>query len=105
MRAVCAADDASDLAMAALTLCGLIIGIAGYSFFERIPLIYAYVNAAMILSGMGPIGELKTTGGKASRGLMPSFQASSLSSQRLSLSHWCFTACCIDFMSSQASKE
>jgi hypothetical protein len=68
MRAVCAADDASDLAMAALTLCGLIIGIAGYSFFERIPLIYAYVNAAMILSGMGPIGELKTTGGKVFAG-------------------------------------
>ena len=24
----------------------------------------AYVNAAMILSGMGPVGELKTTAGK-----------------------------------------
>ena len=24
----------------------------------------AYVNAAMILSGMGPLGELKSTGGK-----------------------------------------
>jgi hypothetical protein len=24
----------------------------------------AYVNAAMILSGMGPLGELKTTAGK-----------------------------------------
>jgi hypothetical protein len=24
----------------------------------------AFVNAAMILSGMGPLGELKTTGGK-----------------------------------------
>lgn len=52
----------------ALTLCGLIIGVAGYSFFEGMPLIDAYVNAAMILSGMGPIGELKTMGGKVFAG-------------------------------------
>jgi hypothetical protein len=28
----------------------------------------AYVNAAMILSGMGPLGELKTTAGKVFAG-------------------------------------
>jgi hypothetical protein len=47
-----------------LTLTGLSIGMAGYMVFEGMSLTDAYVNAAMILSGMGPIGELKTTGGK-----------------------------------------
>jgi hypothetical protein len=47
-----------------LTVAGLAIGIAGYAWFEGMSLVDAYVNAAMILSGMGPLGELKTTGGK-----------------------------------------
>ena len=47
-----------------LTLAGLTIGMAGYAYFERMSAIDAYVNAAMILSGMGPVGELKTTAGK-----------------------------------------
>jgi hypothetical protein len=47
-----------------LTIAGLAIGIAGYAGFEGMSLVDAYVNAAMILSGMGPLGELKTTGGK-----------------------------------------
>jgi hypothetical protein len=49
---------------AGLTLFGLSIGMAGYAFFEGMSLTDAYVNAAMILSGMGPLGELKSTGGK-----------------------------------------
>jgi hypothetical protein len=48
----------------ALTLVGLVIGIAGYANFEGMSLVDAYVNAAMILSGMGPVIELKTTAGK-----------------------------------------
>jgi hypothetical protein len=47
-----------------LTLAGLAIGMAGYAYFERMSVTDAYVNAAMILSGMGPVGELKTAGGK-----------------------------------------
>lgn len=47
-----------------LTLSGLAIGVSGYVFFEGMSLTDAYVNAAMILSGMGPMGELKTQGGK-----------------------------------------
>src|SRR5262249_56286635 len=43
---------------------GLAIGMAGYATFEGMPLADAYVNAAMILAGMGPMGELKTTAGK-----------------------------------------
>lgn len=48
----------------ALTFAGLVIGMAGYANFEGLSLADAYVNAAMILSGMGPMGELKTTAGK-----------------------------------------
>ncbi len=52
-----------------LTTVGLLIGIAGYAFFEGMSLADAFVNAAMILSGMGPMGELKTTAGKVFAGL------------------------------------
>ena len=48
----------------ALTSIGLIIGIVGYARFEGMSFVDTYVNAAMILSGMGPIGKLKTTAGK-----------------------------------------
>jgi hypothetical protein len=47
-----------------LTVAGLVIGMIGYAYFEGMSAIDAYVNAAMILSGMGPVGELKTAGGK-----------------------------------------
>ena len=53
---------------ALLTLGGLAVGIAGYAGFEGMSFVDAYVNAAMILSGMGPIGELKTTAGKVFAG-------------------------------------
>jgi hypothetical protein len=51
-----------------LTLVGLAIGILGYAEFEDMSFVDAYVNAAMILSGMGPIGELKSTAGKVFAG-------------------------------------
>ena len=51
-----------------LTIVGLAIGIAGYAAFEGMSFVDAYVNAAMILSGMGPLGELKTTAGKVFAG-------------------------------------
>jgi hypothetical protein len=38
-----------------LTCVGLAIGIAGYAAFEGMTFIDAFVNAAMILSGMGPL--------------------------------------------------
>jgi hypothetical protein len=47
-----------------LAVVGLVIGMAGYAEFEGMSFADAYVNAAMILSGMGPLGELKTTAGK-----------------------------------------
>ena len=43
---------------------GLLIGMVGYHGFEHLGWIDAFSNASMILSGMGPMGELKTDGGK-----------------------------------------
>lgn len=57
----------------AMTLVGLAIGMIGYSYFEGMSATDAYVNAAMILSGMGPLGELKTTGGKIFAGTFAIF--------------------------------
>ena len=42
----------------------LLCGMAGYHFLEKLSWLDSFVNASMILSGMGPLGELKTTGGK-----------------------------------------
>ena len=53
----------------ALVVVSLIIGIAGYAFFERLALVDAFLNAAMILSGMGPLHSPQTTAGKIFAGL------------------------------------
>lgn len=47
----------------------LVIGMAGYSGFEGMSLVDAFVNAAMILSGMGPVQALNTDGGKIFAGI------------------------------------
>ena len=47
----------------------LVIGILGYRHYEGMSWVDAYVNAAMILGGMGPVGELHTDGGKLFAGL------------------------------------
>lgn len=40
------------------------IGMFGYSHFEKMNWVDAYLNASMILSGMGPVETLHTEGGK-----------------------------------------
>lgn len=40
------------------------IGMVGYHYTESMSWIDAFVNAAMILSGMGPVSPLNTFGGK-----------------------------------------
>lgn len=40
------------------------IGTAGYHFFGRLPWIDSFLNAAMILTGMGPVDHLDTKAGK-----------------------------------------
>ena len=42
----------------------LLIGSLGYMYFEGMRAIDAFANAAMILSGMGPLNPLVTDGGK-----------------------------------------
>lgn len=47
-----------------LAAISLLIGIFGYRSFEAMSWLDAFVNAAMILGGMGPVGELHTQAGK-----------------------------------------
>jgi hypothetical protein len=51
---------------------------AGYRGIEGMSWPDAFVNAAMILSGMGPMGELKTTGGKIFAGCYALFSGLAL---------------------------
>jgi len=48
-------------------------GMLGYHYFERMPWIDAFANAAMILSGMGPLAPLATAGGKLFAGFYALF--------------------------------
>ena len=47
----------------------LSVGMLGYHWLENMRWIDAFANAAMILSGMGPLEPLKTDGGKLFAGL------------------------------------
>ena len=47
----------------------LAIGILGYRYLAELSWIDAFLNAAMILSGMGPVAELHTTAAKLFAGL------------------------------------
>ena len=55
----------------ALTLIGisLAIGMIGYHAFEGMAWIDAFVNAAMLMGGMGPVTPLATDAGKLFAGL------------------------------------
>jgi hypothetical protein len=52
------------LGAAALVSGTLGLGMAGYHFLEGLSWLDSFVNAAMILAGMGPVAELSTTAGK-----------------------------------------
>ena len=47
----------------------LVIGMGGYHYFEGLDWLDAYLNAAMLLGGMGPVDPIRTTGGKVFAGL------------------------------------
>jgi hypothetical protein len=56
---------AASLAVAALIVgLSLLAGMLGYAYLEGMSWIDAFLNAAMILSGMGPVDQLKTGAGK-----------------------------------------
>ena len=52
-----------------LIAASLAIGMAGYVLFERLSWLDAFLNAAMLLGGMGPIHNPETAGGKLFAGL------------------------------------
>lgn len=54
------------------------IGMLGYHHFENMPWIDAFVNASMILSGMGPVGQLQTNSGKLFAGFYALFSGLAL---------------------------
>jgi hypothetical protein len=52
-----------------LVAASLLAGMAGYHGFERLSWLDAFLNASMILSGMGPVTTPVTAGGKMFAGL------------------------------------
>ncbi len=69
-RSAFASRLAAHLA-AALGLLGisLAIGMAGYVLLEGLPAMDAFLNAAMLLGGMGPVDPPESAGGKLFAGL------------------------------------
>jgi len=53
----------------AVLLLSLALGMAGYEYFEGLPWRDAFLNAAMLMGGMGPVDALRTDGGKVFAGL------------------------------------
>lgn len=62
----------TGLGLLAIAL-ALLIGMLGYHYFEKMTWVDAFVNAAMILSGMGPMGTLSTSAGKIFAGFYALF--------------------------------
>lgn len=61
---------ATNAGFAVLIILGsLAAGIAGYVGFAHMALVDAFLNAAMILSGMGPVGDLPNDAAKIFAGL------------------------------------
>lgn len=68
------AGFATRIATHALLAAGLLfgslgIGMLGYHLFEHLPWLDAFLNAAMLLGGMGPVDAPHTPGGKLFAGL------------------------------------
>jgi len=53
----------------ALMLGSLLLGMAGYAYFEGLVWQDAFLNAAMLLGGMGPVDSPRTDGGKIFAGV------------------------------------
>ncbi len=56
-------------AAAGLLLASLGVGMWGYAYYEHLPWLDAFLNAAMLLGGMGPVDSPRTDGGKLFAGL------------------------------------
>lgn len=53
---------------AALIVVSLFAGMCGYHYLENLPWVDSFLNASMILGGMGPVDPLKTEAGKVFAG-------------------------------------
>lgn len=53
----------------AILLLSLWVGMAGYAYYEQLSWLDAFLNAAMLLGGMGPVDVPRTEGGKLFAGL------------------------------------
>jgi hypothetical protein len=53
----------------AVLVFSLLIGMAGYWYFENLPWRDAFLNAAMLMGGMGPVDAPHTNAGKLFAGL------------------------------------
>ncbi len=47
-----------------ILLCSIVMGTVGYHVFGNLPWIDAFLNASMILGGMGPVDRLDTNSAK-----------------------------------------
>lgn len=52
-----------------LLLVSLFLGMCGYVYFESLSWTDAFLNASMLLGGMGPVNNPKTEGGKLFAGM------------------------------------
>jgi hypothetical protein len=59
----------SGIIAIALIAVSLFIGMSGYHLFEGLSWIDAFLNASMLLGGMGPVNAPATSGGKLFAGL------------------------------------
>ena len=57
------------LAILLVIIGSLAMGMAGYMYFEGLSAIDAFLNAAMLLGGMGPVDAPKSVGGKLFAGM------------------------------------
>jgi hypothetical protein len=57
----------------AMVVASLVIGMAGYAYFESEGWVDAFLSASMILSGMGPANAPHTAGGKIFSGIYAIF--------------------------------
>lgn len=57
--------------LVALGFIGLVLaaGMLGYRLTEHLPWLDAFLNASMLLGGMGPVNEMHTDGGKLFAGM------------------------------------
>ena len=58
------------IAALCLLFVSLLLGIAGYMIFEHLSFIDAFLNASMLLGGMGPVNMPVTAGGKIFAGFL-----------------------------------